>query len=308
MEKENLGLGAPLDLIAQLTSAMVSLQDSITGPQNGVKTSLDAISGTWNAPATPPPPANSQAAISAELAASSDVAIGPSVTPRLQALGQSLTAADGQAATTASNFGIAYVAANALATDYQTLQQTNQQLASDKQQYGQAIQTLYAAAGYTDYATPVGTVASAIGTLKTQTQAQQQQIQQLQQQVQKLQSPAPAATTPATNAPLPLFNTTTILAGIAALAVIGGGIWWYTNEQKKKKQLGPGQSHRTGPMSQRTTVPSPAPSMEEQLPPASRPARHSFPMSSRPNATARALMPRSTQARALPPGRTGKRS
>jgi len=293
----NLGLGAPPDLVSQLTAALTSLQDSITGPQNGVKTSLDALSATWNAPMSPPPPANSQAAISAELAASVDTAIGPSVTPRLQALGQSLTSIDGQAATTATNFTSTYGAANALATDYQTLQQTNQQLASDKQQYGQAIQTLYAAAGYTDYATPIGTVASAVGAMKTQTQAQQQQIQQLQQQIQKLQSAAPA---PPPAVPMPLLNTTTIIAGIAALAVIGGGIWWYTNQQKKKKQL--------GPMSQRPTLPSPAPSMAEQLPPASRPARRSFPMSSRPNATARALMPRSAQARALPPGRTGKRS
>jgi|SRR5579884_87140 len=106
------------------------------------------------------------------------------------------------------------------------------------------------------------------------------------------------------NPPATGFSMTTIIAGIAALAVVGGGIWWWYSSQKKKK------AKEKGPFS-RPTVPSPAPAFAEDTDSseAPRPARRSFPMSSRPgNATARALMPRSTQARgALGPARAGRR-
>jgi len=272
------GLGqSPQDPVAQLTSALASLQDSIVGPVNGVKTTLDALSGVYNSTATPPPP-GSEAALAAQLAGSSDMAIGPAVTPTLQALGQSISSIDGQAATAATNFTNAYQAANNLASNYQAVQTANQQLT-------QALQTLYAAAGYTDYTTPIGTVASAIGAWKTKAQ-----------QPAPAPAPAPApvptpgTTTTTITTPAPMFNTSTLIAGIAALAVVGGGIWWWYSSQQKKKQL--------PAMSQRRTLPSPAPAMGE---PAA-PVRRSFPMSSRPNATARALMPRSAQARG------GKRS
>lgn len=278
------GLGqSPQDPVAQLTTTMQALQDSITGPVNGVKTALDSISGLYNATATPPP-AGSLAAMAAQLAASSDTAIGPAVTPTLTALGTAIAGADGQAGVAANAFTNAYQAANTLATDYGAIQTANQQLT-------QAIQTLYAAAGYTDYTTPIGTVAATIGGQKTQ-------ITQLQAQVAQLQKPTPTPTptpvAPVVVAPVatPLLNTTTIIAAVAALAVIGGGIWWYTHEQKKKKL---GQL----PMSRRPTMPTGAPAlgMGEQPAAAQRPVRRSFPMSSRPNATARALMPRSVQAR-----------
>jgi len=279
------GLGqSPTDPVAALTTAMQTLQDSISGPANGVKTALDSISGLYNSTATPPP-AGSQAAMTALLNASSDTTIGPAINPTLAALGTALTGADGQAATAATNFTSAYAAANTLATDYGALQTSNQQLA-------QALQTLYAAAGYTDYTTPIGTVAAAVGAQQTKITALQQQITQLQQ---KPAPPAPAPIAPVVVAPVatPLLNPTTIIAGIAALAVIGGGIWWYTSSQKKKK-LG------MLPASRRPTVPSGAPMLgmgEQQAAPAQRPVRRSYPMSSRPNATARALMPRSVQAR-----------
>ncbi len=279
------GLGqSPQDPVAQLTTAMQTLQDSIAGPANGVKTALDSISGLYNSTATPPP-AGSQAAMAALLSASTDTTIGPAITPTLTALGTALTNVDGQAATAATNFTNAYTAANTLATDYGALQTSNQQLA-------QALQTLYAAAGYTDYTTPIGTVAAAVGAQQAKIAALQQQITQLQQKPAP-PAPAPVPIAPVVVAPVatPLLNPTTIIAGIAALAVIGGGIWWYTSAQKKKK-LG------MLPTSRRPTMPSAAPMMGEQQPAsAQRPARRSFPMSSRPNATARALMPRSVQAR-----------
>jgi hypothetical protein len=100
------------------------------------------------------------------------------------------------------------------------------------------------------------------------------------------------------------INMTAVIAGIAALAVVGGGIWWWYASQKKKKAKAKGSFSRP-------TVPSPVPAFAEDADPseAPRPVRRSFPMSSRPgNATARALMPRSTQARgALGPARAGRR-
>ena len=186
--------------------------------------------------------------------------------------------------------------ANRIVTTLQTKAQDDQSAITTLQGQitagQQVLKQLYTAAGYTDLNVSPDTVSTTIA-------------HAVAYQAGALQATPPASppTNVTVNPPNPILNTTTIIAGVLALAAIAGGIWWYTSKKKKNKDL---SSRPTRPM-------MPAPEAfeddeeeyedEEDEEEDEPPVRRKYPMMSRAShsmATTKALMPR---MRALPPRR-----